>query len=255
MTRHLRTAGILLVIASLLVACPSADPVAEDDAAGAADTGRQRPRDTGSNEPDEGRPDQGQDQAAADVDNPDTEPSDTGQPTDQPGVDALEETGSDLADTTATEVDTPRDISMDLTGCTPLPTSGSLVIDGELSDASPQWNLPNTADCSVDIGGDSPALYAIHELCNTGPRRAFDILAEGGRDDPTLTMGGVAIFVYPDIGMPDDPTDCAAQTNNVADDEGTIEAFMVPGGRRITLIASSYSYLIDGTYRITITEN
>ena len=147
----------------------------------------------------------------------------------------------------------PDDFLFDMSGCTPLPTSGSLVLNGELdTDLSPQWNLPNTADCTVDTGGDSPALYALYHMCNTGPERSYDILAEGGRDDPSLTMGGIAIFIYKESGLPTDPTSCVAQTNNVGEDVALIDAYNVPTGRGFTVIASSYSYVIDGTFRITI---
>ena len=245
----------LLLIAGVLSACPSADPVLEDDGSGGSDSRPPR-RDTGNGTADRGQSDRGHDLAVGDAGVSDSEPVDGGNDGDQRVEDSSGEPVEDSADITNVDVGTPEDISIDLAGCTPLPTSSAHVINGELDmDTSPQWSLPNTAVCAEEMPSDSPALYAVHELCSTAPGLSFDILAEGGRDDSGLTMTSIAIFIYRDGGLPDDPTECVAQTNNVAEDVALIDDFAMPVGRRITIVASSYWADYDGTYRITITPN
>ena len=266
MTRRLHTAfGFCLI--SLVVSCPSASSTLDADDDVVTDQGGRRDlRETGR--PDailDESTDMADDTVAGDpVVDTDVEPPDLADDapsdtlTDDTDLDAVAEIpdqGEGEIDATDEEVsdaaiDPVIDAPMNTEGCTILPSTGDLVLGGEVTSESPHWNLPNTADCSVDVGGESGAFYELFELCNTGPNRQFDFTAEGGRDDPTLTLGAVAIFLYRGAGLPDAPMTCAAQAHNVGAD-GLIDDFEIPASTRVTLIASSFSDVITGTFRLT----
>lgn len=135
--------------------------------------------------------------------------------------------------------------------CAPLPADGHLVVDDELSAAdSPQWDLPNFDDCTIPASG--LALYASHVFCNAGPTRAFEIQAEGGLDDDTLTLGAVAVFAYQSDGFPPDTQDCIDESDNHPDGGAILPDVTVGSGGRLTIIVSSFSDVIDGTYRLVV---
>ncbi len=258
---YLRLCAILT-----LVSCANATAVENDETGAGSDAVRRHDQvendvagdplsDLGDTAPTDGEMLDLADQAAADTRETDpiidVPPADVAEG-DDPSLDLPEEVELDATSDTPADpvVDLEVDQPMDTEGCTVLPSSGSRVLGGEVAGDSPTWDLPNTADCSVDVGGASLARYSWLEVCNTGPTAQFDFLAEGGRDDPTLTLGGVAIFLYEGGGFPGDPTGCAAQAENVGGD-GLIDNFEIGASSRVTLVASSFSEVISGTFRLT----
>ncbi len=139
-----------------------------------------------------------------------------------------------------------------------MPTSGPLDIDGELIAAdSPQWDLPNFINCTIVGDSEDLALYATYVFCNTGLTDTWDIQAYGGNDDEdAYTLGSVAVFAYEGDGFPADPLACIDEADNhPAGENALLPAVEVEAGERITVIVSSFSYVIDGTFRLTVSPN
>ena len=164
--------------------------------------------------------------------------------------------GNDADTTTADGADTVTDPDEaeipDHVDCYALPDEEPLVIMGDLADDGPTWNLPNTADCSVE-SDIATTPYQHFTLCKTTSGGEFDLRVEGGRDRGELTLRGVAVFVYSGARLPEDPTTCVGQTHNV-EQLGIIENLPVSDGEEILLMATSFVEGVGGTYQITITR-
>ena len=164
--------------------------------------------------------------------------------------------GNDADTMTADGADTVTDPDEaeipDHVDCYALPDEEPLVIMGDLADDGPTWNLPNTADCSVE-SDIATTPYQHFTLCKTTSGGEFDLRVEGGRDRGELTLRGVAVFVYSGARLPEDPTTCVGQTHNV-EQLGIIENLPVSDGEEILLMATSFVEGVGGTYQITITR-
>lgn len=167
-------------------------------------------------------------------------------------ADATDAGGDDTADGVDT-TDTGTDA--DTSGCTVLPTGSPLTLDRELTAGSSlEWMVPNWNNCTIPNNDpDDRGLYLVDVFCNTGATRSFDFQGIGGRDDDTFTLGGVAIYAYDSDGYPSDIHDCIDQSDNHNDEGGVLSNITVDAGERITIVTSSFSEVLDGTYQIVIT--
>ncbi len=158
----------------------------------------------------------------------------------------------DLTDGADADLDLEEDEGREHVDCYALPDEVPLVINGDLDEDGPTWNLPNTADCSVE-SDIATTPFETFTLCKTTSGGEFDLRLEGGRDRGELTLRGVAVFVYSGARIPDDSTTCVGQTHNV-EQLGIIENLPVSDGEEILLMATSFVEGVGGTYRITITR-
>lgn len=132
-------------------------------------------------------------------------------------------------------------------GCTPLPTSTPLVIDGTIS-AGATYNRPTTS-CGTPSAVGTDVYYATHVFCNAGAARSYsfalDAAATGGIGDPFL-------IVY--TGTGDVSTlACLASDDDGGGSSNSLATATVPAATTITIVATDFDNGSTGDYVLTIT--
>ncbi|AKF10905.1 hypothetical protein [Sandaracinus amylolyticus] len=129
--------------------------------------------------------------------------------------------------------------------CTPLPTTGTLTIDGTTSGGA-TWARPSAATCpatarATSVAGAVP--YAEHVLCNTGAAGTFEVWVDSFVD--------TYMVVYDGDRMPADQLACRD-----ADDDGAgfsqplVTGLAIPAGGRVLVVVTGFADEDRGAYSL-----
>ncbi len=179
-------------------------------------------------------------------------------PEDEAGTD----TNIDLSDSSDTDVTDGRvsdtasdgddsDGTLPLPGCTELPLSVELSVEGDLTDSAPTWSRPNYANCEIDTG--ETMHFVEHVFCNPGASSAFDFKIEVTSDDAGLTLGNCEAVLYRGNSVPPPESECIDSA--FSETLGPTLANVTIGNEGyVTLVVSQFLSFDYGTYRIRVSR-
>ncbi|UJR85690.1 hypothetical protein [Sandaracinus amylolyticus] len=133
--------------------------------------------------------------------------------------------------------------------CTPLPTTGTITIDGSTSGAA-TWQRPNAAvSCPATTRASGAIPYAEHVLCNQGAAGTFELVVDSGAD--------AYLVVYDGDSMPSDPLACRDGDDDSADPLlplPLVGGLAVPAGGRVLVVVTGYGASDYGPYSLYVSR-